>query len=229
MFDLPLFLIAFLGGLAPSLLWLFFWLLEDRCEPEPKKLIFFSFLAGMVIVPLVLPLEQLAHTYLAGTTLIIAWAIIEELFKFGIAYLVVLRNRAVDEPIDTIIYMVTIALGFAALENTLFLLEPLRMGDTLQSLITGNLRFIGATLLHTLSSATIGIALALSYYKRYEVKRLYLFLGVILAIVLHALFNIFILQQGSGIAFGVFLAVWIGVAAVLLFVEAVKRPVRDYC
>lgn len=225
----PIIFIAFLGGLLPALLWLFFWLLEDRCEPEPKRYIFFSFVAGMFAVALVLPLERLAATYFTGVTLLFAWAALEEVLKFAAAYFVALRARVFDEPLDAVIYMVTAALGFSALENTLFLWAPLQEGDVLRTIVTGDLRFIGATLLHTLSSATIGLTLALSFYKPPEIRRLAATGGVILAIVLHTLFNFFILGRSGGMTFWIFLCIWFGILAVLLFVERVKRPARDYC
>lgn len=226
--PLPLLFIAFLGGVIPALLWLSFWLLEDRCKPEPKKLIFLSFLGGALAVPLVLPLQHWALTYLSGTSVLVAWAVAEELFKFGAAYLIALRNRALDEPIDAIIYMITAALGFSALENTLFLLGPLGDGNTLQSILTGNLRFVGATLLHTLASATIGISIAIAFYKSLGMRKLYLASGIVLAIALHALFNYFILEGGRS-AFVVFLVVWIGVIVTMLFFERVKNPAKNYC
>ena len=65
--------IAFLGGMIPAFVWLFFWLLEDRCEPEPKRYIFLCFLAGMLGVVVVLPLEQLADNYVTGTMLLLVW------------------------------------------------------------------------------------------------------------------------------------------------------------
>ncbi len=221
--------LAFLGGFLPALLWLIFWQLEDRCDPEPKKLIFFCFVGGMIAVPLVLPLQYWAQAHFSGTLMLLIWAAGEEILKFAAAWFIALRGKAVDEPIDAIVYMVTAALGFAAIENTLFLIGPLTGGDTLTSLITGNVRFIGATLLHTLASATIGVAIATSFYKSPFVRRWYLLSGVILAILLHTVFNVLILQQGGSMTFPVFLLVWIGVIAVLLFFERLKRPSRDYC
>jgi RsiW-degrading membrane proteinase PrsW (M82 family) len=223
------FLIAALGGLLPALLWLAFWLMEDRCEPEPKRYLFFCFLAGMAAVPLVLPLETAADIYLDGSQLLLAWAVIEELLKFGAAYLAALRFRVFDEPLDGVIYLVTAALGFSALENALFLVDPASAGDALRMLVMGDLRFIGASLLHVLASATIGISLALSFHQSAAKRRLAAAIGVILAVSLHALFNLLILTSGSGKIFLVFLALWLGIVALLFAIEQVKQPARDYC
>ena len=70
-----------------------------------------------------------------------------------------------DEPIDAVIYMITVALGFSALENALFLSNLISTSSFAQSIITGNSRFLGATLLHVASSAAVGVMIGLSYYK----------------------------------------------------------------
>lgn len=225
----PILFVAFLGGVLPALLWLVFWLLEDKCEPEPKLYIALTFLLGGLAIFPVYYIEKFAIGYFTGTALLFVWAVAEELFKFLAAYLVALRMRVFDEPLDAIVYMVTAALGFSAFENILFLMGPLGTGDIMKTIVTGDLRFIGATLLHTLASATIGIALALAYYKRAALRKLYALGGVVLAIVLHTLFNFFILGSGRGSTFWIFLCIWFGVIAVLLLAEHVKRPSRDRC
>jgi RsiW-degrading membrane proteinase PrsW (M82 family) len=204
-------------------LWLTFWLLEVRCEPEPKRYIFFCFVLGMFTIPLVLFSEKFAAQYFTGTALFLAWAAIEELFKFGAAYFAALRFSVFDEPLDAVIYMVTAALGFAALENVLFILQPLESGNVLQTVVTGDLRFIGATLLHTLSSATIGLALAFSFYQRAAIRRLAAIGGVILAIFLHALFNLSIIKSEGEKILMIFLFVWLGAIVLILFFEKIKR------
>jgi len=230
--------VAFLVGVLPALLWLTFWLLEDRLHPEPKRYIFFCFVAGMILVipfniggqlfGIVLPLEKLALAHFSGFSLLLSWAIIEELAKFAAAYVVALRSRVFDEPLDAIIYMVTVALGFSAAENALFLLSPIMAGDVLKTIMVGDLRFIGATLLHTLSSGIIGIALAYAYYRSFSTKIYAACLGVILAVVLHTLFNFFILKTGSAATFWIFLVVWLGITAILLGIERIKKPAPAY-
>ena len=215
--------IALAAGVLPALLWLWFWMREDRRCPEPKGLIALAFIAGMLTVFAVIPLEYLAASILSGTLMIAVWAALEELLKVAAAYLIVLRNKEMNEPIDAVIYMITVALGFAALENALFLLTPLRDGLIAETLLTGNFRFIGAMLLHTLSSATVGIALALTFYKRPEIKRAALIIGLVLATALHTLFNFFIIETNGEKLLTIFLFVWIGIIVVILLLEHIKH------
>jgi RsiW-degrading membrane proteinase PrsW (M82 family) len=151
------------------------------------------------------------------------WSAIEEIFKYTFAYFAVLRRKAMDEPIDAVIYMITVALGFAALENTLFLINPIMEGDFMNTIINGNLRFLGATLLHTLSSATIGIMIALSFYRKKAFKKTYAFYGLILAVLLHSLFNFFIMRGSGDKILTIFIFVWIGIVILILLFEKVKR------
>jgi RsiW-degrading membrane proteinase PrsW (M82 family) len=216
------FALAFLTGLIPMLFWLWFWLREDRKKPEPIILIIATFLAGMMVVPAALPLQKLAINLYDGNNLILIWVIIEEVLKYAAALLVILWNKAVDEPIDYIIYMITIALGFAALENTLFVLNPLTTSDYITVAVTGSFRFLGATLLHVLASATIGVFLAYGFYRSIGMKLFLSTIGLFLAILLHALFNFFIMDASGGGILLIFLFVWMGIVALFLLFEKVK-------
>jgi RsiW-degrading membrane proteinase PrsW (M82 family) len=217
------FVIAFLLGLIPALIWLWFWLRED-VHPEPAKMITLSFVGGMVAVVFALPLQQLVYNHIQEQNALAftLWATIEELLKFGFVYVIALRNKAADEPVDDVIYLIISALGFITAENTLFLLGPLQGGDFVGTIVNGNLRFIGASLLHIMSSATIGVCMALAYYKSHVKKKIYLILGIILAIILHTSFNLFIINKSGGNIFFIFGAVWIGIIALLVMFEKVK-------
>ncbi len=222
--DIGSFSAAAAGGVLPALAWVWFWRREDSAHPEPRRLIALAFLAGMVAVGVVIPIERAVVPYIASQTLLFSvWSTIEEIMKYVMARLTVLYRWENDEPIDPIIYMVTTALGFAAAENTLFLLSPLS-GDTLaQTILTGDLRFVGATLLHVLSSAVIGVALALSFYKSKRTRRWYTVAGVILAASLHSLFNFLILNTPETHIFRTFGFVWLGLIGLLAVLEYVKR------
>jgi len=245
----PVFVYALLGGLLPALLWLWFFLKEDSKRPEPKWLILAAFLSGMLAVVLALPVEMLGKCIASGiwpsswlgvgTTLgfcrgladtdpIFLWAAIEELLKYLVAVAIVLWRRAVDEPIDVMIYLITVALGFAALETGLFLMEPFGRGDITGGFLTGNLRFIGAALIHTVASAVVGFSIALTFYRGYVAQFLSLCTGLVVAIVLHALFNHHIIASGGQKTALVFFFVWLGVIGLLLLFERVKLITRPH-
>ncbi len=207
---------AFLGGLLPSLIWLYFLLQEDARHPEPKTLIALTFVTGMAAVPLAIPLEQLAaHTFGKGIPLLVSWAIIEEVLKFSMAAIFILWRPAVDEAVDFVIYMLTVALGFAAAENMLFLLAPISDGHIASSILTGDIRFLGSTLLHVVASATIGFAIAFSRKYSFPTRVFSVVSGLILAITLHTAFNALIIEAGTSTTLAAISLVW--TAAVIFF------------
>ncbi len=215
---------ALLGGILPSMLWLWFWLKEDKKKPEPTGLIIMSFIAGMTAVIIVFPLEKIAFSLFSDQiTLLTSWSIIEETIKFSAIFIVALQSKYFDEPIDALIYMITVALGFAALENSLFLIDPLMNGGVIKSILTGNMRFIGATLLHTVTSATVGIAIGLSFYKNSTTKIISIVIGLITAIILHTLFNFFIINGNGENTFIIFSILWATIIVIIFFFEKIRR------
>lgn len=207
---------AFLGGLLPSLIWLYFLLREDATHPEPKKMIFFAFIVGMLAVRLAIPLEEWAKASLPSQlSILTSWALIEEMLKYVVAALFILWRPVVDEAPDYVIYMLTVALGFAAAENMLFLLAPLSDGHIASTIFMGDVRFLGSTLLHVIASAAIGFALAFSDDSHPAVRVLAGAVGLILAVTLHTLFNAIIITEGASTTFTAVFLVW--VTAVIFF------------
>jgi protease PrsW len=188
-------------GLLPGFAWLFFYLQEDP-HPEPKPLIALTFIMGAASAIIALVFEVAGGVALraigvGGTTVIalLLFSLIEEGLKFGAAYFSVHRRAAFDEPIDAVIYTVVAALGFATIEN-LGAIHGNSSGVALISAAfeTASFRFVGATLLHTLTSGLIGYYWALSI-RNFGRKKLLVF-GILLGTVLHAMFNYLILQYG---------------------------------
>jgi RsiW-degrading membrane proteinase PrsW (M82 family) len=217
--------LAFLGGIIPSLLWLWFWLKEEEKEKsEPGGLLAICFIVGMISVFFVLPLEKLIKSHFSSHEWqIVGWASIEEIMKYLVVLVILYKTKYIDDPIDWPIYLITAALGFAALENALFLIKPLSLDQATVSLLTGQLRFLGSTLLHTVSSAFIGIALGLSFYMKGFRKNLYLISGIVLAITLHSTFNFFIMKNSGGDFLKVFGFLWVVAIIVMLLFEKLRR------
>jgi RsiW-degrading membrane proteinase PrsW (M82 family) len=216
--------IAVIGGFVPAFLWLLFWLREDREHPEPKGLLFITFLIGMASVIFIVPIEQIARAnFKESTGLTIMWAALEEFIKYFAVALVALKSSALDEPIDYPIYFITAALGFAAFENTLFLIHPLSVNETTVGLLTGSLRFLGANLLHSTASGLVGISLGLSFYQGWLSRKVHLGFGLAAAVTLHSIFNFFIIKNSGESFFGVFGFLWVATIITLLLFEKVRR------
>lgn len=227
---------AFLGGVVPAIVWLSFWLREDDEHPEPNRYLILSFVFGMLAVPVALAAQLVINHFFLGNQdiaatvasststgliVLLIWAITEELMKYWAAYHGGLKRRVDDEPMDDVIYMITAALGFAALENALYLFGPILDGNTELAIATGNMRFIGATLLHIACSALIGIFRAFSHFKLNEAKKRYTYSGIILAVTLHALFNLFIMVHTNSM-FLAFSSIWILIVVIIFIFERIK-------
>ncbi len=180
-------------GLLPGFAWLIFYLEEDP-HPEPKKLIFETFLAGAASTFIVLALQTafndwgslrgiIRYSFLSFLVL----SAIEEIFKFAAARLVIGEHpKEFDEPVDAMIYLIIASLGFATIENV-----AAAFNAQSAALETTTLRFIGATLLHTLSSGLLGYYWAQSLIKQ---NSRMLLMGFVLATLLHTIFNYLIIR-----------------------------------
>ena len=218
-------------GLAPSIFWLFFYLKKD-CHPEPKYLITRTFLMGMIISPIAILLQlAVLKVSIFGFTIpedsmqFFFWAaLVEEVIKFLAVTLIILRNPEFDEPVDAMIYMVTAGLGFAAIENILVMFRIIPDGPT-ATLGVWTLRFMGAILLHALSSGILGYFLAVSWFYQHHRKKLIL-IGLIMSTLFHFAFNSFLStfeSQFMGLMYSTSLLIVMAFLVAILFDKVTER------
>ena len=110
--------------IVPSLIILSFFFFSDKFK-EPKQTIAIVFFLGILIcLPAGIINDFMYETFndgsdfserLSSSFLSAAWS--EELLKFIILYFIVLRRNEFNEPMDGIVYGVTVSLGFATFEN----------------------------------------------------------------------------------------------------------------
>ena len=117
-----------LVSVIPAVLWVWFFYSQDVHEPEPPRLIFKTFIFGILATIPTGILEGPFRIYLQDSrnllTLFLASifgvGLIEELMKHFAFQLATYGSGEIDEPVDSIIYSVTAGLGFAAFENVLY-------------------------------------------------------------------------------------------------------------
>jgi len=212
-------------GVLPSLIWLCFFLRKD-VHPESSRMILKIFFWGMLsAIPAALIeigfSEALLKFEIKEWILVsvLYWflgiALVEEIIKYLVVRNEVLNDPEFDEPVDAILYMIIAALGFAALENILIFWP----GQKSFTPISGSLamdfffRFIGPTFLHALCSGVVGLFLGLAFFKK-ELRSKLTILGLIIAILLHGLYNFSIMEIEGNLK----LAIPIFVLISLLFV-----------
>jgi protease PrsW len=164
---------------APALFWFWFFARRD-VQPEPAALLLRTFLWGAAMVLpaglLELMIEPLG--FIVGLLLV---GIVEETLKF-LAARNIMRHRDFDEPIDGLIYATAAALGFATLENILYM--ALHGSEVI--LLRGPITTLG----HILFSLPWGYAMAI---KRFRHSSGVLRKGLLLSAALHSLFDAFLI------------------------------------
>ena len=121
-----------LTALLPIAILVFYIYHKDKKSPEPTGQLIKAFFFGILSVPLSLcisiPLGLLGvypaeATNILGSisTAFFGAAIPEEIAKFIMLWLLLRKNPYFDEKMDGIVYAVCVSLGFAALENIMYL------------------------------------------------------------------------------------------------------------
>lgn len=186
-------------GLAPGLFWLWYFYSRDKYEPEPLSLIAKMFFLGMVAAVIAFFLENLLISFVTGILFVaLVVPVVEEFLKFSMVALFVYRDREFDEPMDGIVYATATALGFATLENIVYVLDI----QTLSSLfVTGSLRAILSVPGHALFAVIWGYGLGIAkFMPEGSRKGTVMVGGLVLAIGVHGVFNFMLEQQYTGLA-----------------------------
>ncbi|MGQ9778532.1 MAG: PrsW family intramembrane metalloprotease [Bacillota bacterium] len=181
-----------LVSLLPGFFWLWFFSREDAAKPEPKRILFSLFGLGMLaVVPAFLVEYPFSSRLLTG--LQAADPVRLALFSFFLAggaeegaktllLLATRRWREFDEPLDGILYGITVGLGFAALENWLY--------AALRGPAVGLLRALFTPLAHATFTGWLGYFITLAKFRG---RRGALIGGFLLAVLLHGAYDFLLL------------------------------------
>lgn len=142
----------------------YIWLLArfDRFKPEPRILILKLFAAGLV-TPLAamllemvsIPLCELLPTGISiPAQAFLGIAVVEEGVKMAALVMIVRKRKEFDEILDGAVYAVAVAMGFALLENILYVF------GSESAMSVALIRGFTAVPLHALAGGYMGLALA---------------------------------------------------------------------
>lgn len=160
-------LLKILLGILPAAILVIFIYFRDKYQHEPIKQILKGVLYGILVSIVIFPIEivlglALSSPLLTGATTytvaeafssgFIVAAIPEESIKLLFLWLLLHRNKYFDENVDGIVYAVCIGMGFAAIENVLYLFSPNEYGLG----TTAILRALFATPMHYMCAVVMG-------------------------------------------------------------------------
>ena len=202
----------------------------DKYEKEPPMHLFLCFCTGLLIPLPVIQLEEwtqqagLDDPEHLGLAILSSYLIIgfsEELVKFLATFLYPFQKTFFNEPFDGIIYAVTIAMGFATLENILY---AYRYG--IETVI---LRAFTAVPAHAAFAVIMGYFFGKAKFHPHRKNQL-LLAGLALPILVHGTYNLFILQKSYDwlVAFAILtLAIAIHFALRLIRIQQENSPFKN--
>jgi RsiW-degrading membrane proteinase PrsW (M82 family) len=192
---------------------------RDKYEREPIRMLFFSLLAGAAIVIPVVMIENLISIPGEGMEGLpaAAWksfavaGFTEELFKYLALFLLIWKSREFNDKYDGIVYGTFISLGFAAVENILYVFS--------EGYPTGLVRAFTAVPAHAIFGITMGFYFGLA--KFYPRKRKeFQWKAFLIPFLSHGIYD-FILMTGIEWLWIVFVAF-----LVFLYISAFRRMKR---
>ncbi len=178
------------AGVAPGLALLSYFYLKDEYGSEPISVVFKTFLYGALLVfPIafiqyVLETENIVQSEIINAFLLSG--LLEEFFKWFILIYTVYQHVSFDEPYDGIVYGAAVSLGFATVENIVFLIA------------NGMEYALSRALLPVSSHALFGVIMGFYIGKGkfiIQSKRTWLSLSLILPFLLHGIYDFILMNQ----------------------------------
>jgi RsiW-degrading membrane proteinase PrsW (M82 family) len=180
------------AAVLPALVILFYVYKQDQF-PEPKNIVFKTFIFGCSIVIflnlILYDVDNFAEKYFKGETFnffdsFIRAAFLEEISKMAILVFFCTRKDEFDEPMDGLVYGVAASLGFAAYENINYVLYTLKE----PSFEIATIRAYTAVPMHALCGVMMGFLITQSIFEK-EHNYLNLVLALLIPVGIHGLYN----------------------------------------
>ncbi|MCD4683918.1 MAG: PrsW family intramembrane metalloprotease [Bacteroidales bacterium] len=181
-------------SIAPVIIILVYIYIRDKYEKEPWGLLLKALLVGALTTIPILLVEIWLKKYIiyftglhaAAYNAFIVAAFTEELFKFLALYYLIWRNKEFNEKFDGIVYAVFISLGFALVENIMYVFE---YGQS-----TGIMRALTAVPAHAIFGITMGYYFGLAKFTEKN-RTSNLVSALLIPIILHGIYDFILMSQ----------------------------------
>ncbi|MCK2156971.1 glutamic-type intramembrane protease PrsW [Exiguobacterium sibiricum] len=178
------------SGIAPGIALLTYFYLRHEHESEPVGYILRSFIFGILLVFPLMFIEYIIQSEFGGLESIqlVRSAVTEEFAKWFVVFYTVYIHQRFNDYYDGIIYAVACSLGFATLENILYLM----VNGTVEHMIFRALLPVSG---HALFAVIMGFFMGKAKFSNHPYR--WLGLSIFVPMVVHAIFNLLILENGG--------------------------------
>lgn len=209
-------------AVAPVTIVILYIYFKDKFEKEPIKFLFKNFLLGATasilltfilgyVASKLIPLMDATSILQQFLRAFIVVALVEEFSKYVIVKYYAQRNKEFNEPFDGIVYAVMVSMGFAALENILYVFQ--------YGAATGILRAFTAVPAHATFAILMGYFMGKAKFSKNSVALN--LTGLLFATLFHGAYDFFLfINFIPGISIGAFVSLIIGI---VLSRKAIKK------
>ena len=209
-------------AIAPATVIIFYIYFKDKFEKEPIGFLFKNFLLGATVSILltvllggfankIIPLTDVTNVLQQFFKAFIVVALVEEFSKYVIVKYYAQRNKEYNEPFDGIVYAVLVSMGFATLENVLYVFQ--------HGVSTGIVRAFTAVPAHATFAILMGYFMGKAKFSKNKI--LLNLTGLFFATLFHGAYDFFLfINFIPGISIGAFISLAIGI---LLSRKAIKN------
>ena len=209
-------------AVAPIMAIIVYIYFKDKFEKEPVMFLFKNFTLGATasilmtfalsaLLFLIIPItdgKSLVQIFVKAFFVV---GLVEEFSKYIIVRYYAQRNKEFNEPFDGIVYAVMVSMGFAALENILYVFQ--------HGVATGITRAFTAVPAHATFAILMGYFMGKAKFSKNKTELN--LLGLLVATIFHGAYDFFLfINFIPGIATGAFVSLIIGI---VLSKKAIKK------
>jgi len=200
-------------AIAPVTIIIVYIYFKDKFEKEPIGFLFKNFILGATvsilittvvggIISRIIPLTDVTNISQQFLKAFVVVALVEEFSKYTIVRFVAQRNKEFNEPFDGIVYAVMVSMGFAALENILYVYQ--------YGISTGVTRAFTAVPAHATFAVLMGYFMGKAKFSKN--RFVFNITGLLLATLFHGAYDFFLfIDFIPGVSIGAFISLLIGI------------------